>query len=169
MRLIVANCTKQNFEFWYMVPEIGKLRKQHIPAGGQSYVHDDTTIEVITAIVDQHVKYGLIAVEEVNRAKAFIGQCFSIDKPIDVGSIMYAAEHNEGVLFDAAAERRKQAASAFAQSLMNQDLPVQQVDMEVVEQEQPGKEGARLAEGVSVRPDGRPARRSRPTLSADGW
>jgi hypothetical protein len=118
-RLFVANCTKQRHEFTYILPEDqrGGLKKIMIPIGGQVMVHKDDTPEVLHAIIDQHIKYGLIAARDIPKTRAFIGVCYAIDEMIDVDDIMTASEHNDDVLNERGLEQRKIATLAMEKQM----------------------------------------------------
>jgi hypothetical protein len=114
-RLFVANCTKQRHEFTYFVPEDrrGSLKKIMIPIGGQVMVHKEDTPEVLNEIIDQHIRYGLVAAKDIPKTRAFIGVCYSINQMIDVDDIMTAAEHNDDVLIERGLHQRKTATLAM--------------------------------------------------------
>jgi hypothetical protein len=165
--LYVANASKQKHDFIYRIPEETSIRRQQIPAGGQITVYQpNTSIEILRAIVDQHLKYGLVDVADIDRRKPFVGVCFSFDKPIKVDKIMQADEHNAGVLQQASLEARKLSAAALHNSI-NQATggaaQVESLELEVVEQNGPTEPG--LNERVTVTRDGNeappPRRRTR--------
>lgn len=145
MKLYVANMTKQFHDFLYTVPEEkkqGRFRMQRIAPGEQIRVYqDDMTQADVDAIVSQHEIYGLIGVNEIKRTKAFIGLCFSVDKPVDMEKFMVAEQHNDAVLADRGVEIRKNAAVAVADHISRNressgDLAG--LDVEVIEQPKRG-------------------------------
>lgn len=167
--LYVANASKQKHDFIYRVPEETSVRRQQIPAGGQIAVYQpNAPIEVLRAIVDQHLKYGLMDVAEIDRRKPFIGICYRFDKPINVEKIMQADEHNSDVLQELSQENRKLSAAALHSAITQATgnaVKVESLELEVVEQNGPTEPG--LNERVIVsREEGEPPRRGRPRKAA---
>lgn len=169
--LYVANASKQKHDFIYRIPEETSVRRQQIPAGGQITVYQpNTSLDILRAIVDQHLKYGLVDVADIDRRKPFVGVCYSFDKPIKVDKIMQADEHNAGVLQEASLEARKLSAAALHNAI-NQATggaaQIESLELEVVEQNGPTEPG--LNERVMVTRDGDeapPPRRGRPRKAA---
>lgn len=95
VKLYVANCTKQDTDFLYRIPETQQVHRQHIKVGHQVLIYKDTTSDVIQNIIDQHQVYGMVAVEDVDRSKHFVGTCYQIGKPIEMGRVQYAIQHND--------------------------------------------------------------------------
>jgi hypothetical protein len=155
-KLYIANATKQNFDFIFWVSEVPQPRRQKIPAGGQIMVYQDNmTLEQINSIVKQHERYGLTRVSEIDRRKPFVGLCYDIDRPVKIEKILYADEHNAGVLQDVSMEARKLSAGALHDAILRatdrSPLTLQGLDMEVIEQNGPTESG--LNEVVSVNRD----------------
>jgi hypothetical protein len=150
--LYVANASKQKHDFIYRIPEETSIRRQQIPAGGQITVYQpNASLEIVRAIVDQHLKYGLVDVADIDRRKPFVGICFSLDKPIKVDKIMQADEHNAGVLQEASLEARKLSAAALHNSINQATsgaVQIESLELEVVEQNGPTEPG--LNERVMV-------------------
>lgn len=118
MKLYVANCTKQIMNFVYRVPGLGKLHEQKIMPGTQEVIYKpDMSSEIANYIIRQHERYGMVVANEVSRAKAFVGACYSIDTPVDVDKIMSAAKINDKVLIAQGQEFRKNAAVALSDAL----------------------------------------------------
>ncbi len=163
--LYVANASKQKHDFIYRVPEENSVRRQQIPAGSQIVVYQpNSPIEVLRAIVDQHLKYGLMDVAEIDRRKPFIGICYSFDKPIKVDKIMQADEHNADVLQEASLDARKLSAAALHDAITQATqgaVQIESLELEVVEQNGPTEPG--LNEKVIVSRSEEPPRR--PTRS----
>ena len=106
--LYVANASKQKHDFIYRVAEETSVRRQQIPPGGQITVYQSGAAQhVLAAIVEQHARYGLVDVADIDRRKPFVGLCYSFDKPIKVDKIMQADEHNSYVLQEQSQEARK--------------------------------------------------------------
>lgn len=157
--LYVANASKQKHDFIYRVPEETSLRRQQIPAGGQITVYQpNAPIEVLRTIIDQHARYGLVDVADIDRRKPFVGVCYSLDKPIKVDKIMQADEHNAGVLQQASQEARKLSAAALHNAIDRATegaVKLESLELEVVEQNGPTEPG--LNERVMVHRDGEDA------------
>ena len=169
MHLFIANATRQNFHFVYRVPESNKLREQTIPIGGQVRIAGDLNQHEIEAIIGQHRKYGLVPVQEVDRTKAFVGLCYSIDKLISVDKLGRAMSHNNDVLVARGKEIRQHAAvasnNALEASLAETQLPEQlrSMDMEIIEENHDDRDETKpVAEGIRVSREGEaPTRRRR--------
>ena len=153
--LYVANCSKQRLDFIYRVPEKEGTRRQMIPPGGQERIYQaGMQPEVLDAIVSQHERYGMVRASEIDRRKPFVGLCYEIDKPIRVEKIMYADEHNAGVLTEISAEARKLSAAALHDAIergAGQSAQLNSVGFEIVEQN--GKTEPGMNEIVSVTRD----------------
>ena len=93
-KMYVANCTSQVQDFQYRLPESGKVFKQTIPIGQQIQVSGDLNVLHIQAIIEQHAKYSMVAVHEIDRTKPFIGLCYNLDKPVDMEKVRRALVHN---------------------------------------------------------------------------
>ncbi len=152
MNIYVANCTKQIQEFVYRVPEARGARVQKIPIGGQVKLSGDFVPAGVDSIVAQADKYGFVRVDAIDRTKAFVGLCYSVDKPVPVEAIQVAIKRNDGVLEERGRENRLEAAIAVNNALEEQHENYLKLDMEVVEENQDKHEGdgAVVAEGVTV-------------------
>lgn len=150
--LYVANASKQNHDFIYRLPEETSFRRQQIPRGGQIVIYQaNINADIVSIILDQHLRYGLVDSSKIDSTKPFVGLCYSIDKPINVNKIMYADEHNAGVLQNQSEEARKLSAAAIHDAInasTDGAVRVERLDFEVVEQNKPSEPG--LNEIVSV-------------------
>jgi len=117
MKLFIANCSKQVHHFLYRVPEATGLRAQPIKEGGQIQISGELQPEAVDYIVGQHTVYGLIPVDEIDRAKPFVGLCYSVDKPIPAMKIQKLMIHNQEVLEERAEDTLKATALANSQLL----------------------------------------------------
>jgi len=117
MKLYIANCSKQVHNFMYRVPESNGIRAQPILEGGQIQISGELQPETVDYIVSQHAAYGLIPLGEIDRAKPFVGLCYSVDKPIAAAAIQRLMIHNQGVLEERAEETLKATALANNQLL----------------------------------------------------
>lgn len=137
MKLFIANTTKFRHEFLYRLPERTKVFNQVIPSGQQLRVHSDdlTTVE-IEHILRQHLTYGLVPASDVDREKAFIGLCYSLDKPVPDAVIMRAFSHNDKVLDATSLETRKIALASMQTLAQTTGVEVPQgLELEIVEQQ----------------------------------
>lgn len=118
MKLFIANCTKQNIDFQYRLPESARIFQRLINIGQQERIHSDNlTVEEIDHIVKQHAPYGLVRVDEIDRTKSFIGMCYSIDKEVNMQRVMSALAHNDDVLEERGRITRQESAVALNNSL----------------------------------------------------
>jgi hypothetical protein len=126
MRMYVANCTQQRQIFMYRVPEegsgmMGGMRVQDIEIGQQVPLSGDLNKFQVDSIVQQHARYGMVAVEEIDRTRgAFTGLCYSVDKPVPVSKLLYVINANKSVLDLRGQEIRKEAAVAVNQQVETQ-------------------------------------------------
>ena len=160
MKLYIANCTKQNHDFTYRLPEDGRLKVQSIPMGGQAIVlRPDATPEVLRAILEQHVHYGLVDVSAIDRTSGFIGLCYSFDKPVDMEKIMRAHEKNELVLVEQGAQIRRDTAAAMSDAISRDtNGAVNRLEFEVVEIEKRGEDNNTMREKIEVVREGQEPR-----------
>lgn len=138
MRLYVANCSKYVQDFLYRLPEKkNQIFQKIIPIGGQVEVRD-APMDTLVYIIKQHLHYGLVPVEEIDRTKGFFGLCYSIDRPIDIEKIMNAIDHNEEQLELQSHEHRKRMAASLSNTIDNNmqhtESTLQSLEVEVVEQ-----------------------------------
>jgi hypothetical protein len=140
MNLYVANCTQQVQDFNYRMLESTALRVQKIEIGGQIRVAGNLTTPEIDYIVEQHARYGLVAVDEIDRSKPFIGLCYSIDKIIPVGKIERALEHNTGVLTERGRQLRADAAVASAKIMEDSGPKLNALNFTIEEASKPGRD-----------------------------
>lgn len=120
MKLFIANTTKQRHDFTYRKPETGRLVYHPINAGSQAAVLDGSKAD-IDVIIQQHQTYGLIDATKIDQNRAYIGLCFSIDKPVPSRIIEKAMRDNDGHLNRAAHERRQASVIATNNTLNEQE------------------------------------------------
>lgn len=158
--LYVANCTKQGHDFIFRLPEEKRTQKLFIPAGGQVMVlNGGSGVTAVRGVVEQHARYGLVPVTEIDRTKPFIGMCYSLDKPIPVAKILRAAEHNDGVLEERSLEERRVTAGAMHSKLSDpNEHPIAPVSLEVETIERT-KDDTGMNQIVQITRDGKPRRR----------
>lgn len=157
MKLYIANCTKQNIEFPYRIPEEVSLRIQRIGIGRQIQIAGDLSTADIDAILKQHKKYGLIPVAEVKNMRMFTGMCYSVDRPISIDNIMLVIDRNTRILVERGKEFRKQAAVS-ANNLIDHHLAeannpstLETLEMSIQQEEKPNQENVDMVnEGIRV-------------------
>lgn len=158
MRLYVANCTHQVHDFIYRLPENPAAMRQQINIGGQIMVAGDLNSLQVDAVVNQHRRYGLVNVTEIDRTKNFIGVCYSLDKPVQIEKIRVALKHNNEVLTERGRKLRQEAALAVSQAMEDVAPGLSSLEMSVVEEPKDGNTPT-FAEGTRVTrtaPDGSP-------------
>lgn len=158
MKLFIANCTKQNADFTYRIPETQKLTSQPILAGQQIEVYKDTSAHELQAIIDQHTMYGLVAAKDVKRTEAFIGMCYSLGQPVDIEAVMLAAEHNDEVLEKRGQEIREQLTGAIDHQVKTEaqeaGTAAHNVTVEIQEEQKPGQSGETFKQTLTTEPSG---------------
>jgi hypothetical protein len=158
--LYVANVTKQIVQFAYRVPERQGVVIQPIPIGGQVRItplggKDDLSTPEIDAIIDQHRKYGLVPVEEVDNSKnPFHGMFYSVGKPISVERLHKAMKRTEEALEEQGKQMRQEAAIAVNNQIENTiGENLKRLEMSITEEEPRGgypEDHEPLGEGVRV-------------------
>lgn len=168
VKLYVANCTKMSHDFQYRQPETDKIILQQIPAGQQVLIYKpDATAAEVDHIINQHAVYGLVKASEVDRTNAYIGLCYSIEKPVKDTQIHSAMSGNDDHMAELSHELRKISAAATDEQLRTADMHYAgQLEVEVVEQPRTGDNSEKMNETIVVNPDttgkrgrGRPSRK----------
>ena len=149
MKLYIANGTRHNIDFLYRLPEAPQPRMTKIPVGNQVMLSGDLNTQQIDAIVNQHAMYGLVAAEDIDHTKPFVGMCYSIDKPVKAVKLLAMDEHNQSLLADESKRNREELAIATHQT-MEQNVPgFMSVETSIVEETKSGGAPS-IAEGVRV-------------------
>jgi hypothetical protein len=135
MKLYVANCSKQEHDFTYMLIENPRPFHHKIRAGTQMEING--SLEEIDHIIKQHSIYGMMEVNKVQ--KGFGGICYRLNKPISVDAIEAGLDQRDQEMIDRALEARKITAAAADQILSNkaQEMGLKQkagLEVEVVEE-----------------------------------
>lgn len=120
--------------------ETNRLLANHIAIGGQVRIGGDLTTPEIQYIVDQHARYGMVAVDQIDRTKPYFGLCYAIDKPISVEKVRTAITHNAAVLMDEGRHRREEMAIAINNQIEDNNPHLQQLDLRI--QEEANKHGS---------------------------
>ncbi|SFN72605.1 hypothetical protein SAMN05216516_11622 [Izhakiella capsodis] len=116
MKLYIANTTKQRHVFTFRMLETGRLRQIPIPHGGQMQVLDGSSDE-IDAVIQHHQAYGLVDSSRIDQSKAFIGLCYSINKPVSSAVIEKTLRDNDHHLTREAHNRRQASVAALDSTL----------------------------------------------------
>lgn len=116
MKLYIANTTKQRQIFAYRKLETGRLIQIPINHGDQMMVLDGSTEEV-DAVVQHHQVYGLVDSTKIDQSQAFVGLCYSLNKPVSASVIEKAIRDNDIHLTRGAHGRRQASVAALDSAL----------------------------------------------------
>jgi hypothetical protein len=135
MKLYIANCSKQEHLFTYMLPENPRPFSHAIRAGGQIEIPGEQ--DQLMSIIGQHQVYGMMEVNKVG--KGFGGLCYRLEKPISVDAIQAGFTQSDQEMIDRAQEARNVTAAASDQILANkaQEMGLKQksgLEIEVIEE-----------------------------------
>jgi hypothetical protein len=164
MKLYIANCSKQDHQFTYMITENPRPFMERIRAGAQILI--DRSIEDVNQIINQHLRYGLMEATKVK--KGFGGIAYRLEKPISVQSIEAGIEQRDQEMIDRALEARKITAVASDQLISNkaQEMGLRQksgLELEVVEEKKnAGDNEPKFNETIEVQKEGLTPRKGRP-------
>lgn len=155
MKMFIANCTQQAQDFVYRVPESTAPRMQRIEIGSYIQISGDLNQPQITAIVRQKAPYGLVAAEDIDREKDFIGLFFTVDRHPSLTKMQEVISHNVGVMTERGRKLRQEAAVATSAAIESELPPgsLKQLEMTVVEDRRgngPNATDPEFAEGVIV-------------------
>ena len=156
MKLYIANCSKQDHTFTYMLPENTRPFLREIKAGHQIELDGDS--DMLNVIVNQHAVYGLQNVKRIERG--FGGLCYQFDKPISVDAIKSGLTQNEHEMIQRA-QKQKEITAAAADHLLAtkaQELGITQsraYEVEIMEERTSAvDDGEKLHEVIQVQRDG---------------
>ena len=116
MKLYIANTTKQRQIFAYRKLETGRLVQIPINHGDQMMVLDGSTDEV-DAVVQHHQVYGLVDSTKIDQSQAFVGLCYSLNKPVSASVIEKAIRDNDIHLTRGVHGRRQASVAALDSAL----------------------------------------------------
>jgi hypothetical protein len=167
MKLFLGNCTKRVHHFYYRIPG-EPSRQMHerimIQPGTQVQVPGDHTRVVLDALIEPYLKHGWKEAGAISSNHAYVGMCYSFDKPIRANVLNYQFEHNDAVLDEHAHEEMVKFASANAAAIRAQpygEPQLQSMDVVVSDTPSPKDPNKTLtADGVSVTGE-KPAPRKR--------
>lgn len=156
MDLYIGNATRKQFTFAYWTNAARSPRSQHVPIGGQVKISGDLTQKEVDSILDQHRRYGLIPVDEINNVRNFAGYCFSVGAPIPAEKLARLMGTNQHALIVHGQEIRRNAAIAAAKGmdaeLTSKGIPEQLTGLEAtIQQEDAPADGSeQFSEGIVV-------------------
>lgn len=167
-KLYIANCTKQQQDFVFTLPESAAHRMRTIDVGSQICI-DRLNEKDVEAIIEHHAKYGMVSAAEARKARGFVGLCYQEDQPIKLDTQELVIQHNDDVLFDRGRQMREEAAVATAQSVDGQGSGLKAVTTEVREEVKDGGQGleetVRVDKGADGRTDGKAAKQQQQNAS----
>jgi hypothetical protein len=158
--LYIGNISKQIFQFAYRSPERPGVIVQTIPIGGQIRIspngtHVDLSTPEIESILNQHVTYGLVDIDEVDaKQNPHSGLCYSIGKAMTPEKLRKAMLKKEESLVEYGKKLRQEAALAVNSQIEEQiGAPLRELEMSFQEIEPRSgyaDDFDHLAEGVRV-------------------
>ena len=156
MNVYVANCTQQQQQINYRLPDSRKPFSHTIPMGKQLLIGDLSPPE-IDAIEEQLGPYGLRAVDEIGKSKQKITYVYATGKPVSTADIRRALDANRGILREEGKERRENSAVAANAAMNTDETPLNKLDISVEEEssgsipsEEPIGEGYRIDNTVNT-------------------
>jgi hypothetical protein len=139
--LYVANCSMQNHNFTYRLPEELTTRSQLIRSGNQTIIiGPNADPAALMSIVKHHERFGMVEAKTIDQTRAFTGLCYQWDKPIPVEKFMYVDERNKAAKTEESQETRKVSAAALHRMMQNAtegNSQVRGVELEVIEMADP--------------------------------
>lgn len=151
MKVYVANTTRQVQDFVWRSIGGRAPHRMAIDVGQQVQLPGEWQPEDIEYLEQQHRRYGLVPVGEIDRTKDFIGVCYSVDRPIPVEKIRRALASNQEVLEERGRVLRQHAAVAVAQQVQQAHPAAGLTSLEMTIQEEVKDGGApAVNEGIRV-------------------
>lgn len=144
MHLYIANGTRQIQHFMYRIPEIKQVRQQTIAVGGQIKISGDLQPEQIDAIIDQHRKYGIIDVVDIEKGRSPAPLCFQVGRAISPDRITKLMLRYQGVMVERGKDSRKNAAIVMANTLgttvreQGTGVELEEIEVSATEENKPG-------------------------------
>lgn len=152
-RLFVANCTRINKRVHYRLDFSADParrtapKSQDIPAGRQVCLGGDLNIDQIQTIIGQLNRFGMVGTVDLGRLPR--RQCpylFNIDKEVSAAQIKAVVAHNNGVLTNEGADRRRRLAIAAN----NASIGGNEFNYSIEQQDNEEQTGGRLEEGYRI-------------------
>lgn len=155
-RLYIANLTNQRLEFNYRLAGELNYRQEDIGVGRQALLPGELTSDAIAYIIKQHEPYNMRDAKELKNVKDYVGRCYSIDTPVQAGTLIMAFEHNRETLNEIAIDRRETEAASIAggisEAMQNIGVNVPHTEVEFVDASEKGRSG--IAEGYEITANG---------------
>ena len=157
--LYIGNVSKQIQIFTYRSPERPGVITQTIPIGGQirispNGVHVDLSTPEIDAIIGQHMTYGLVSIDEIDKKQSpFNALCYSIGKPISVEKLRKGMLKKEESVRAFGQKLRQEAALAVNSQIESSGHPLRELEMSFEEEEPSGgyaEDADHNSEGILV-------------------
>lgn len=163
MDIFVANCTQQNYIFFYRVPEEKAAWQATIPIGGQVKLpapRGGFNVQQAEYVIEQLRKAGGAPVNEATGGRKRVWLMWS-EKPIPLTPLYLAVEQNQGVLKTEGEKLRKEAAVAVdsqVQSLgdVHRFQPPDAIELSYVEEESKENRSPSFGEALRVSRTGPP-------------
>lgn len=149
-KVYVANCTQQNQQINFRLPDSRRPLSVGIAIGRQAFV-GDLSIPEIDAMLDQLGPYGLVELgQEGKRDK--VTYLFNVGAPVPSAAMQRMIDRNRGILRDEGTTRRKEAAVAANAAMNTDDTPLKNVTMDIEEIDSGtlGNESDRVGEGYRI-------------------
>jgi hypothetical protein len=168
MDLYIANCSKQDFLFTYMLPENIRPFSHKIRAGAQIKL-TQSDIEV-DSILKQHSLYGMMEAGKVG--KGFGGLCYRFNKPINVDAIESGISQTDQEMIEQAQQARNITAAVQDQliSAKAQEMGLKQkggIEVEVLEEKKNAADSdVKMDQKIEVIHEGTAPRKGRPRKTA---
>ena len=83
MHVYIANCTRQNWTYYYRLPEMHQNAHISIPSGNQERLGDRMSPNQFNALLEDLQRWGVKDFKDLKgKVEDFSGLLFSVDKPI---------------------------------------------------------------------------------------
>lgn len=157
--MYVGNISKQIQQFAYRALERPGIVMQPIPIGGQIRISPDgrktdLTTPEIDYILDQHARYGMLPIDEMDKIGPFNNTCYSLGKPFTAEKLQKAMDRKDGALVEYGKKLRQEAALAVNSQIEQQiGGPLKNLEMSFTEEEPKGgysDDFDHVSEGVRV-------------------
>lgn len=167
-KLYVANTSKHVQEVQYWVAGATRAFSQTIGIGQQALIYDTptATLNDHAHIVEQLARYGVVSADEIGHRignkKRYTGLCYRFEKPVNIEAIQAGLAHNDEVIDAVSLEQRKISAATLHHNVNETSRGgAPEVELEFIEQQQPGSNADTKSESLSVVSEGRTSRRPR--------
>ena len=167
MKLYIANCSKQEFNFTWMDLENPQPFMRKLRSGTQTEI--DGSPDRISHIIKQHEVYGMMEVSKVG--KGFGGIAYRVDEPLSVSAIENGFTQKDQEAIDRAQNARNITAAAADGILSTkaQEMGLKQtsgLEIEVVEERKnAGDNEQKFQQTIEVSREGVAPRKGRPRKS----